>query len=334
MTRLTLALALALLMGTTAAASEGEAGRPVDQTADFWRELRQPGHRRAQRLLGQGLRMLQAASQEQRPFRRAALVGNALARFTLARVQVPDDPELLFFHARALALYERPIPGPRRTERRDEEAIALYERLREVAPTHRAEEVGFELGILYTRVRDYPAAIAAYERSIRFALSEDQTPTSYSNMAEVRMMNGDLQGAVTDYRRGVELARGGGPLQGRSLALSLFGLAVALDRLGEHGGAVERAGDAVSAGGGSIDVLRSEGVFYEPASEIHWYEALGHESQATLADPGDVPRHLRRAAESWRRYVALATDDDRFAALAAERLAAVEARLEETTEGR
>ena len=116
-----LVLLLALGICAPALAHEGERSRPVDETSDFWRELRQPGHRRAQQLLGQGIRMLQAAAQENRPFRKAALVGNALARFTLARSHVPDDPELLFFHARALALYERPVPGSRQTERRDAE---------------------------------------------------------------------------------------------------------------------------------------------------------------------------------------------------------------------
>lgn len=319
MSRALLALLCALL-ASPAAASEGERSRPVEQTSDFWRELRQPGHRRAQQLLGQGIRMLQAAAQENRPFRKAALVGNALARFTLARAHVPDDPELLFFHARALALYERPVPGTRRTERRDADAIALYERLLEVAPDHRAEEVGFELGILYTRVGAYADAIAAYERSVTHALADDQTPISYSNMAEVRMMSGDLQGAVADYERAVSLSRAGGPLHGRSLALSLFGLAVAMDRLGEHGGAVEKAGDAVSAGGGSVAVLRSDGVFYEPAAEIHWYEALGHLAMADDADPSERSRFLRRAVQSWQRYVRLAEDDDRWKELAEQRL--------------
>jgi len=323
-----LALILCATVCAPAFASEGERGRPVDQTSDFWRELRQPGHRRAQQLLSQGIRMLQTASQESRPFRKAALIGNALARFTLARSHVPDDPELLFFHARALALYERPVPGSRRTERRDDDAIALYERLREVAPDHRVEEVGFELGILYTRVRDHEKAIAAYERSVTHALSDDQTPISYSNMAEVRMMSGDLQGAVADYERAVSLSRSGGPLHGRSLALSLFGLSVAMDRLGEHGGAVEKAGDAVSAGGGSLGVLRSDGVFYEPAAEIHWYEALGHLAMADGADPNDRPQHLRRALQSWRSYVRLATDDDPWKELAERRLEETQRALE------
>lgn len=323
-----IALLLCVAVCAPALASEGERSRPVDQTSDFWRELRQPGHRRAQQLLTQGIRMLQSASQESRPFRKAALIGNALARFTLARSHVPDDPELLFFHARALALYERPVPGSRRTERRDDDAIALYERLREVAPDHRVEEVGFELGILYTRVRDFEKAIAAYERSVTHALSDEQTPISYSNMAEVRMMSGDLQGAVADYERAVALSRSGGPLHGRSLALSLFGLSVAMDRLGEHGGAVEKAGDAVSAGGGSLGVLRSDGVFYEPAAEIHWYEALGHLAMADRAEPNERPRHLQRALQSWRSYVRLATDDDRWKELAQRRLDETQRALE------
>jgi len=322
-----LVLLLTFGLCAPALAREGERRRPLDETSDFWREIRQPGHRRAQQLLGQGIRMMQAAAQENRPFRKAALIGNALARFTLARSQMPDDPELLFFHARALALYERPVPGSRRTERRDADAIALYERLREVAPDHRAEEVGFELGILYTRVRDFEQAIAAYERSVRHALADDQTPISYSNMAEVRMMSGDLPGAVADYERAIALSRAGGPHHGRSLALALFGLAVALDRLGEHGAAIEKASDAVSAGGGSVEVLRSDGVFYEPASEIHWYEALGHLAMADDAGPAESPTYLRRAVQSWQRYLRLATDDDPWKALSEQRLREAEEAL-------
>ena len=311
--------ALWIFAGASSASAEDTTPRPLAQTSDFWRELRQPGFRRSRQLLMHGLRMLRDAVREEMPFRRAALVGNAIARFELARELVPDDAELLFFHARALALFERPVPGTSRTERRDHDAIAVFERLRSISSEHRAEEVGFELGILYTRTRDFPKAIEAYEFSIAHSLSNDHTPTAFSNMAEVRMMTGDLSKAVGDYERAVHLARSNGAADGLSLTLALFGMAVALDRLGEPVAAVERAAEALSAAGGNLDVLRSPNVFFEPAAEIHWYEGLGHLAGAESADPGERSVHLRRALDSWDHYLRLALEDDPWVELAARR---------------
>lgn len=295
------------------------AQRPLDQTSDFWREIRQPGTRQADAFLEQGLRHVERAAREQSDARRAALLRSAMLRFEAGMRTHPDGAELLFNLARVQTLYERPRPETGTVERMDEAAIATYERLRALHPLHRAEQVGFDLGILYSRVGRDDDAIDAYEDSIRTALSIEMTAVTHSNLAETRMMNGDLIGAVRDYERAIEVARRNSNVDGRALALPLWGLAVALDRLGEHRGALERAQEALSVGGGGMEVLRMDDVFFEPAAEIHFYEGLGFMALAEDAlEPGARRTRRRQALASWRQYLRLAAEEDPWRSLAEE----------------
>jgi tetratricopeptide (TPR) repeat protein len=113
------------------------------------------------------------------------------------------------------------------------------------------------------------------------------------------MLAGDLDTAAREFERAIEVSRRS-TRDPRSLALALFGAAVALDRLGEHTTAIERAREAVAMSGGGVSVLRSEGVFFEPAHELHYYLGIGH-----LAIASD-------ANEPWRRRQALEWAEQAF----------------------
>lgn len=301
-----------LVLVLTLVASTVCAQRPLEQTSDFWREVREPGTRRAQTLLRHGLRFYVLWRRTESPHERAAHLESAIERFALARQHSPNDPAPLYWLARMTTLYERPVRGGE-PERRVNEAIELYDALREMDPDYEAYGVGADLGILYSRLGDQTRAAEAYERALRAAFDPSLTSPIHSNLAETYMMSGDLNQAVYHYEVAIELAPRLPPEAdpAQSLALARWGLAVALDRFGEHHASLEMAQQALSVYGGEMGVLRSDGVFFDPPSEIHFYEGLGHMAKAQATERGDARRaEAGRAEESWRAYLALAEDDD------------------------
>src|SRR5262249_47208757 len=159
---------------------------------------------------------------------------NALARFERALSIDPNQREALYLSGKALGAWERRTPQGQ-TERRTKEAIASLERLTRVDPFYEAEDVSFELGVLYTREGDFGRAVTAYERALALRLDSGSRSLLLGNLAEVTMMREDLEGAAALYEQAI--AEGNRDER----VLSLWGLAVALDRLGEQGESMERA---------------------------------------------------------------------------------------------
>ena len=303
---------LALLLASVTLVISGESraqtvsygvGSPLsDRRSPFWREVVEPGHSRSRVLLRHGLNLLALSSHVTDPRERAVLIDGAIARLSLARERSPDDPEVTFYLAVSTAAFERPRIG-RPPERRDAAAIELFLDLRRIDPDWRAAQVAFELGILYTRLHRYPEAAEEYGRAIGRSFDESEMISTHSNLAEVSMLHGDLEVALSHYERAIELARAAGPAEALSFTLALFGSAVALDRLGEEDTALERARDALSAGGASTQALHASGVFFEPASELHYYEGLAHLAQAETASGEGARVAYRDAVRSWERFL-------------------------------
>ncbi len=292
--------------------------RLPEETANFWRRVRDPDAFRCAELTERGIGFLRQsrASQHQSDLR-AAYTRSALLRLSRAAVLCPNDADVLYWQGVALSQLIQNQQSPELTQ-----AIGCFERVHRLDPDYAPSAVLFELGLLYSRV-DRPAdSITAYEQSIARAPLEHQTGTTYSNLAETRMQSGDLMGAVRDYERAIQI--NAGRLSSRQTeldALPLFGLAVALDRLGETEGALHQATRAIHVGG--IHVLRSNGVFYEPESEIHYYEAIAHQAVADAEDGEAKVQGLRHALRSWQTYLRLATDDDPWRSIVETRAATV-----------
>ncbi len=325
------ALVLALVASAPSAGAHAQVSAlepPPDTQSEFWREVRRPGYRRSRTLLRHGLRHLEDAIAQPSDFRRAAILESAITRLHLAHTRAPDDPEVLFYLAYAVAQWEEPVhEGPPR--RRNREAVGLFEQLRALDADYRAAQVAFELGILFTRMGDLDRAVAEYHRGLEASFTEAETATARSNLGEVSMLNGDLAGAIVSYERAVAIAREGGPAQAMSLVLALWGLAVALDRYGDDALALERAREAYSTGGGSLGVLRSDGVFFEPSYEIHYYEALGTLAALELADGVEARlRLLREALRGFQRYLGEGGREGAFAAAAERHVSELRARLD------
>jgi len=248
--------------------------------------------------------------------RRAHLDG-ALTRIERAVALDPENPELLFTWARMLQFWENPssLTGCR-SERRDEEALAVYARLRELDPEFMPASVAASEGILLTRLSRYGDATEAYLRAIALSLDPERSANSHYNLAEVSMLDGQLERALAHYRRALDVAR-----EPHLQLLALWGLAVAYDRLGEHQAAIEHARKASYADGRQLRILRSPSVFFVPRHELHYYEALGHEA---LADAAESPEQritaLQAALRSWHAFLAAAGPEGAFAADARDNL--------------
>jgi tetratricopeptide (TPR) repeat protein len=254
--------------------AEDEPPPPVHVSSAFWEAARKPEARRVETLLRQGRAQLYPAlglglmlGADLSAHRRAA-VENAIARFERARALAPQDPEVLYLCGKALSLWERRTPSGR-IEKKSRDAIARFEALRKVDPLYEAADVAFELGILFTRESDFARAAEEYQRALSLRIDEASRGVILGNLAEVTMMSGDLEEAVTLYERAIH--EGGADER----LLSLWGLAVALDRLGEHGEALERARRALRDDQRPMGVLKQSSVFFVPGYEAHYYDGLG-----------------------------------------------------------
>jgi len=236
----------------------------------------------------------------------------ASARYDAILQVFPNDVDALIERGLALAQFER-VMADGHQERRIDEAIASLERAREVDPTRDAATIASELAVLRTRRQEHALAAGEYERAL--AALEDLpllSPMEYlpysrrergwallflppseqtlvGNWAEVTMLAGDPTSAIDRYRRAFALAE----TSSITAALALWGLALAQERSGSHADAIEtvlRAIDVDETRGdrsGTFAMLHQEGVFFEPACEIHAYESLGHEALARRASTAE-----------------------------------------------
>ncbi|MFT3923500.1 MAG: tetratricopeptide repeat protein [Myxococcales bacterium] len=265
---------------------------PEVPPAPFWQAAKNPDLARIDALLRQGRARLQPAlgfgllfGAEASIHRRTG-VENALARFERALSIDPKHPEALYLAGKALALWERRTPQGK-IERRTREAIERFEELRAVDPLYEAEDVAFELGVLLTREEDFRGAAEAYERALALRLGAGSPSTILSNLAEVSMQAEDLERAVSLYgRAALEGSR-------EERVLALWGMAVALDRLGETGESLERAKLAIRDDQRPMAALKQGRVFFVPAYEAHYYDGLGLLAMADLeAGEGLSLEHL------------------------------------------
>jgi tetratricopeptide (TPR) repeat protein len=273
-------LVVSLLTTAMYAGGDARAEPPAQALASaparspFWRSFIDPNQRRAEQLVRQGRAQLYPAlglgllfGLEASAHRRVA-VENALARFERAVELAPDYLEARLLLGKALALREARAGGAE-SEQQNARAIAAFEALRRQAPLYEAEEVALSLGNVHMRAGEFSRAVAEYTRALAMSTDDADQAMLLGNLAEATMMGGDLTRALAFYERALRV----GQDEGRVLAL--WGGAVALDRMGEHGEALARALRALREDRAPFAVLRQSGVFFVPAYESYYYEALG-----------------------------------------------------------
>ncbi len=196
-------------------------------------------------------------------------------------------------------------------------------------PPQLAGTVWFSIAIASAKLADRDREVAAYTEALDVSWLRGLRATIFMNRGESKMMAGNLDDAILDYRRSLEVSR-----SPKEASLAYWGLAVALDRSGDHPAALEAAEKAFGTFRFALDV---EGVFFVPAYEVHYYRALAAMALARREKvPQDGIARYQQASADWTAYVAHATADDPWAPLARRRLERCQAevaRLEKATGG-
>lgn len=183
----------------------------------------------------------------------------ALATATRIAERCPSDAELRFLRARLL--YD--------LSRWEESAAELEAAIALDPQGSFAPEAAFALGVALTRLGRFEDAARAYRRFLDDAVWPQRRAIALTNLAETIMALDRLDEAREVFASAVAADP--------TYALGYFGLAVALDRIGEQGQALAEMLHGLSIGLG-IGELLSDAVFYVPDWEIHYYRALAHEA--------------------------------------------------------
>ncbi|HKU41309.1 MAG TPA: hypothetical protein VJR89_24265 [Polyangiales bacterium] len=259
----------------------------------------------------------------QQGLQRRAALDAALRELDAARRIAPRHAELLRLRAHVLALWEEPASlEPCAVRQRTRAAIQALREWHELRPEHGSSASWIELGALFARDLDYSNARVAYRRALALALDAEGRSAAYERLAQSTMLAGDAAAALPYYQRALENAP-----PGRKSALLYLGLAVALDRLGEHSSALAHAVRGMSVVDHSLELLAPDNVDFEPASERLVYRALAHEALAELL-PEASALSLEAAAESYAAFLARAGANHLYRNAAEADLRAVVERLQ------
>jgi len=193
----------------------------------------------------------------------------------------------------------------------------------------------------YAKMNRPHEELATWHRTIPLLLEAGSRVVAMMNMGEAEMRLGHLDDALATFREVLrlcgELPNSGSA--GSTYVLTLWDLAVAFDRSGDPGGALDTAGKAsamtvIDSRGmpstGSALVASDPDVFFVPDWEREWYLALASAVDARDSkDPRDAAAHWAKAEEHWDTYVERSSADgagDIFLGIARVRKGQVHAR--------
>lgn len=231
-------------------------------------------------------------------------------------------------------VYERLATLSRRNDFQ-EKAVEVLAPALEFAPDHPASLEAFQvLAEAYAQLDRAQEELAAWRQYLARVTSDRARVTALMNMGEAEMRLGLLDEALATFREGLQLcetlANSG---VNKSYALTLWDLALALDRSGDPAAALTIAAKARTWSWTVLgrretgwDAIRDDGdVFFVPEWEREWYLALGFASAAsTAADPRDATRMWAKAEKHWDTYVTSANaarpERDRWLSIARARL--------------
>lgn len=209
-----------------------------------------------------------------------------------------------------------------RDSKQSDDALEVVKRLLKDDPPApvRADALA-ELALLHAHAGRREEEIRAYTDALEIEPHAYARSRLLANRAEALMAVGDLTSAVEGYRAALA------PLTTAEMfwagSTTLFGLGVALDRLGNpeealHSVKLARSYDPIDRG------LRKDSWFFSPAHDAHWYSALGAWSCARFSEAWSARAECyERALRGWDEYILNAPPDDRWVPLARVRIAAV-----------
>lgn len=198
---------------------------------------------------------------------------------------------------------------------RESEAIALIESGLPALPDSDFKRASlFDVGLGAMLSGDMDHASKAFTAALALAWDPDYRASIHRNRGKARMLSGHLTEAVADFRAAVRLARGV-----EVMALSRFGLGVALERSGDYPQGMQEIARGVAVRlpvppYPSESVLDLPTLRWVPDYDVHYFRALAEMSEAETADSSEASReHYAAALESWEQYVPAAeAQADRF----------------------
>jgi len=198
---------------------------------------------------------------------------------------------------------------------REREAVALIESgIGALPPSDFKRASLFDAGLGAMLSGDMDHAGVAFSAALALAWDPDDRASVHRNRGKARMLAGRLADAVSDFKAAVQLARGV-----EVLALSHFGLGVALERSGDYPQGLQEIARGVAVRlpvppYPSESVLDLPSLRWFPEYDVHYFRALGAMAEAQAADSRETEQDRYEAAlESWDQYLPAAeASKDRF----------------------
>ncbi|MCA9667541.1 MAG: TonB family protein [Myxococcales bacterium] len=237
--------------------------------SDFWGELARPGHKEFARQVALGLKAYRRADYLRKSrvptVRQQAVekLREAQRAFDAACKASPENPTGHYYRGKVLLDFNE-----------TKKALAALLQVRRLNPlSQHAYDVAFNLGIIYSKLGKFAAAVDEYDRAARLLRKGAGTryqrisflSTIQSNAAESLMAIGRLDEAIQRYREATKTVSNN--------TLAWYGLAVALDRDEQASKALEAMHQAVRRDTRD-KVLRGFGVFFIPRGDIYYYDGL------------------------------------------------------------
>ncbi|MGH7437180.1 MAG: hypothetical protein ACRENE_16010 [Polyangiaceae bacterium] len=282
------------------------ASAPAETRPSVWDIARDPGeagrwdlHVRVERLLQGSLRM-----RGEDELRREA------ARVMLEDADAAHSPDVRLRFDLGIVYEELEL------HRR---AVDVLQPAIESAPDHpSAVRALSALAYAYAKLGDAPRELEVWRTYIPRLVSESARATEMMNMGEAEMRLGRIEDALDTF---TEVLRLCGELPNSSgvsttYVLTLWDLAVALDRSGDPRGALTTTRKALAWSGRTIDrsingwdAIKEPGIaFFVPEWERDWYLALGSAALAGVATDSLEAARLKAEAARYRgAYVERAT---------------------------
>jgi tetratricopeptide (TPR) repeat protein len=272
----------------------------ADARPTLWERVRRPAAVKEAWLLAGMERTLDARELSFRePSVTRDIARAAVAMADVSGIDSPADPRLACLMAEAIIIADFG---------RERDARRLLERALETLPpgSLRADALR-RLGVVLAGLAEPRRSRDAYAEALELEISPRERANLYYNRAEASLELDELEVAQADYRRAIELAS-----DPDVFALARYGLAVALERLGDLPAALTEfdAAAAVSLpfpAYSAPDPLDLPGVFFVPAYERYYIEAL--RAMARLRHADSRPELLVESAvalQAWDAYLAAA----------------------------
>lgn len=236
---------------------------------------------------------------------RRQMLAVALRVLERADAESSPDPRPRILYGRVLSRIahdERPQSARPHLEK---SALVLQEAIGKWPDHPEAQNARYALAVAWAKLQEPRKEIDVYTSILERETGREERALTLMNQAEAFMVLGDLERAAQGYRASIALEP--------DRALAHWGLAVALDRNADPGGALAEAWTALQYDP-SAEALHSDNVFFVPEYDRFWYDALGAMARATHeGDPTLSSLWWKDAGAYWRAWLESAAAGSRWA---------------------